>query len=100
MRRVLKGFTMLGIALDEASIAEVKTFVQRVGVNYPVMMGTDQVAAAYGGIQALPTAFLVGRDGKILKTYVGAREKSDFQRDIETPLSQAGNESKRLKARP
>ncbi len=74
---------MLGVALDETSIGEVKTFVRRVGVNYPVMIGIDQVATAYGGIQALPTAFLIGRDGRILKKYVGARAKSEFKRDIE-----------------
>ncbi len=81
-----KGFTLLGVALDDEGAAVVKPVAQKLGVNYPVVFGNTQVAAAYSGIQALPTTFLIGRDGKILKTYVGARDKSEFQRDIQSAL--------------
>jgi len=89
-----KGFTVLGVALDEEGAAVVKPVAHRLDINYPVVIGTLQVAAAYGGIEALPTTFLIGRNGKILKTYVGSREKSEFQQDIASALKQARSTSK------
>ena len=81
-----KGFTMMGIALDDEGASVVKPFAQKLGMNYPVVIGNIQVASAYGGIQAIPLTFLIGRDGKILKTYLGARDKSEFQQDIQSAL--------------
>ncbi len=88
-----KEFTVLGVALDEEGAAVVKPVVQELGANYPVVIGNLQVAAAYGGIEALPTTFLIGRNGKILKTYVGSREKSRFQQDILSALRRTDNTS-------
>ncbi|HAO78262.1 MAG TPA: alkyl hydroperoxide reductase [Verrucomicrobia subdivision 3 bacterium] len=81
-----QGFTILGIALDEEGAAVVKPLAQRMGINYPLVIGTTQATDAYGGIQAVPTTLLIGRDGRILKTYLGARDKSEFQRDIQSAL--------------
>ena len=63
-----------------------KPFAQQFGINYPVVIGNTQVSAAYGGMQALPTAFLIGRDGRILETFVGDRAKADFERAIRSAL--------------
>jgi len=81
-----KGFTLLGISLDEEGAAVVKPFAEQFGINYPVVIGNTQVTAAYGGIQALPTAFLIGRDGRILRTFVGDRARSDLERAIRSAL--------------
>ncbi len=88
-----KGFTLLGVALDDEGAAVVKPVAQNLGINYPVVIGNTQVAAAYSGIQALPTTFLIGHDGKILKTYVGARDKSEFEHDIQSALAKSGKAS-------
>jgi peroxiredoxin len=84
-----RGFTVLGIALDEDGAAVVKPLAQKLGVNYPLVIGDTQVAARYGGIQAVPTAFLIGRDGRILKTIVGPRGRSEWEQTIQMALSQA-----------
>ena len=89
-----KGFTVLGIALDDEGAAVVKPVAQKLSVNYPVAIGNLQVAAAYGGIEALPTTFLIGRDGKVLKTHVGAQGKSELEREIQSALSRAGAAAK------
>jgi thiol-disulfide isomerase/thioredoxin len=86
-----KGFTVLGIALDDEGAAVVKPFAQKLGVNYPLVIGNTRVAAAYGGIQAVPTAFLIGRDGRILKTFLGARGQSEWEQIIQSALQQAGS---------
>jgi peroxiredoxin len=89
-----RGFTVLGIALDDEGAAVVKPLAQKLGVNYPLVIGNTQVAEAYGGIQALPTTFLIGRDGAILKTFVGARDKSEWEQTIQTAIQQTGQGQK------
>jgi peroxiredoxin len=81
-----RGFTLVGIALDEEGAKVVKPFAQQVGINYPIVIGNTGVSAAYGGVQALPTAFLIGRDGRILQAFVGDRARSDFERAIRSAL--------------
>lgn len=81
-----KGFTLLGISLDEEGAVVVKPFAQQFGINYPVVIGNTQVSTAYGGMQALPTAFLIGRDGRILEAFVGDRARPDFERAIRSAL--------------
>ena len=81
-----RGFTLVGIALDDEGAKVVKPFAHQVGINYPIVIGNTRVSAAYGGVQALPTAFLIGRDGRILQTFVGDRAKPDFERAIRSAL--------------
>ena len=81
-----RGFTMLGIAFDQQGAAVVKPFARQAGVNYPLALGDSQVAQAYGGVDALPTTFLIGRDGRILQTYVGYTDKADFEQAIQSAL--------------
>jgi peroxiredoxin len=77
-----RGFTVLGISLDEEGASVVRPIAQRLGMSYPVAIGTQQVATDYAGIQALPTAFLIGRDGRILAAFVGARDESQFAKIV------------------
>jgi cytochrome c biogenesis protein CcmG/thiol:disulfide interchange protein DsbE len=58
------------------------------------MVGNDSTADMFGGIEALPTTFLIDRDGKIAAVHVGLTSKSDFENAIEqllqTPAHSAG----------
>ena len=81
-----RGFTMLGVAFDQQGAAVVKPFARQAGVNYPLALGDSQVAQAYGGVDALPTTFLIGRDGRILQTYVGYTDQADFEQAIQSAL--------------
>ena len=62
-----KGVQIVGIALDQ--LDKVKAFVKENGMNYPVLMGTNEVAASYGGVEAIPTTFLIDKSGKIVTKY-------------------------------
>ena len=59
-----------------------KPFVAQRGMNYPVVVGNDSVAELYGGIDSLPTTFLIDRDGGIASTHVGLVSKSECQAEI------------------
>jgi cytochrome c biogenesis protein CcmG/thiol:disulfide interchange protein DsbE len=81
-----KGFEVLGVAMDDEGWETVKPFLADLGVNYRVVMGTDRVAEAYGGVDALPTTFLIDRTGKIAAVHVGLASKKDFVDGVEQLL--------------
>lgn len=75
-----RGLQIVGIALDEPG--KVREFALANGMNYPVLMGTDNVAALYGGIEGIPTTFIVDRNGNIMNRFVGFTSKEEFEAEI------------------
>ena len=60
----------------------VKTFSDKFGVNYPMVMGDEKMLAAFGGIEALPTTFLIDRNGQIRDRKVGAEPTEEYAKKI------------------
>lgn len=81
-----KGFEVLGVAMDDEGWEVVKPFVAQMAVNYRMVIGNDTTAQAYGGVDALPTTFLIDRTGKIAAVHVGLTSKKDFEDGIEQLL--------------
>ncbi|MGC2333934.1 MAG: TlpA disulfide reductase family protein [Candidatus Acidiferrales bacterium] len=65
-----RGFTVIGVSMDDAGWKVVRPFLAEKQMNYPVVVGTDNVSKRYN-IQSLPATFLIGRDGKIAASRVG-----------------------------
>jgi len=80
------GFEILGIDLDPRDFAKVPAFVEQEGINYPVMYDTKGVSNLYGGIQSIPTTFVVNRNGKVVERIVGSRPKNEFVRILKNWL--------------
>ena len=87
-----KGFAVIGVAMDEEGWNVVKPFAQHMSINYRVVVGDDTIGDLYanGGIDALPTTFLIDRGGRIASIHVGLSSKSDFEDDIQELLKPSG----------
>lgn len=81
------GFTVVGVSVDQAGPEVVKQFVQRVGVNYPVVMADEKVAMAFGGVEVLPTTFLIDRTGQIRDRKLGAEETAEYEKKVMSLLN-------------
>jgi len=81
-----KGLTIIGVSLDEQGPEVVKKFVKRLGVNYPIVIGDAKVAEAYGGIDAIPTTFVIDRQGRIVSRHMGYDDKTVFEKEIQSLL--------------
>ena len=81
-----RGFAVIGVAMDDEGWEVVKPFVADVAVNYRIVQGSDTIAQLYGGVQALPTTFLVDRLGKVASVHDGLASKRDFEDGIEKLL--------------
>jgi peroxiredoxin len=91
-----QGFAVLGVSMDEDGWQAVKPFVSEFGVNYRILLGNDSVAQLYGGIDALPTTFIIDRDGRVAATHQGLVSKSRYENDIKQ-LFQASSQSAALR---
>lgn len=68
------GLVIVGISLDQGDSGPklVKAFVEKFGVNYPVVMGDDDIQQVFGGMDAIPTTFLIDRNGVMRARKLGA----------------------------
>ena len=76
------GFQMIGIAISSGSVENVKKFATEHGINYLILMGNREVARKYGRVNAIPTTFLIDRQGRIVNKYIGYRPKEVFEKDL------------------
>jgi len=74
-----KGFTMVGVSLDEQGPSVVKSFMHNFGMNYPVVMANQKIVLDYGGITAIPTTFVIDRQGNVVTAYQGAMDQATFE---------------------
>jgi len=87
-----KGFTILGVAMDDEGKKVVEPFVrdqkfdvdgQKVTMNYPILLGNDDVANKFGGIIGFPTSVLISRDGKVIKRVIGLVNLDTLKKDVQ-----------------
>lgn len=80
-----QGFTVVGVSLDENARQAVPPFVERYAVPYPMLLAGESGLAA--SVEGLPTSLLIGRDGRVVETYVGAVTEEMLRADIEKVLA-------------
>lgn len=89
-----KGFTILGVATND-DLDRVIPFVhdrkfdvggQELTMNYPIVMGSDQISNAFGGLLGMPTSFLINRNGDIVKKYIGSLNPTEINDDVKAQL--------------
>jgi thiol-disulfide isomerase/thioredoxin len=79
------GLVIVGVSVDEEGpgrAALVKKFMKTFGMNYTVVFSNDDVVGAFGGLDAIPTTFLIDRDGNIRDKKVGAEPAAEYERKI------------------
>lgn len=86
-----RGVTFLGIDTQDVELAA-KAFADRIDVTYPLAVDeTGRLAAEFGrvgtdGVFALPTTVILGADGRVLRTWVGALREDILRGFIESVL--------------
>jgi peroxiredoxin len=81
------GLVVLGVAMDDSEAPKIAQFAQEMGVNYPVLLGTDQVSDDFGNVQYLPTTFYIDRNGAIVEKVAGLLSRKEIEDDVRKALS-------------
>jgi len=78
-----KGFSVLGLSVDQGGAGIVKKLVEKRSINYPVLMADSSIAREFGGVVGIPTSFLVNSKGQIVKKYPGYVPHMVIENDIQ-----------------
>lgn len=81
-----RGFTVLGVSMDEEGWKVIDPYAAAHKINYPIVLGNEEVNEDYGGIEALPTTLLIGRDGKVAFLHAGLISRDDYEKEIRSLL--------------
>ena len=72
--------------MDDGSPGEIAAFAKEMGVNYPVLIGKEEVGDAYGGIPYLPVSFFIDRNGKVVDKVLGLKGRADIEDSVKKIL--------------
>jgi len=72
---------LIGISVDEDKEA-VKEFVEKHGVNYPILYAEKDAMKQLGEVYGYPTKFILNEKGVIVDTIVGAVDKATLKKRL------------------
>lgn len=74
-----KGVIVMGVSVDDREkAAAVRSYVEKAGISYPIVIDNLLISEAYGGVSAIPTTFIIDRNGNIIQKIVGMLTKDQF----------------------
>jgi len=74
---------LIGIALDKDGARSVKPFVEKHQMNYPILLGTEELFQQFNGF-GIPHTVILDSDYKVAKVYRGTITKDDLESDLAT----------------
>jgi cytochrome c biogenesis protein CcmG/thiol:disulfide interchange protein DsbE len=83
-----QGFTVVGVSLDEKGWDVVKPYAEKMGMNYPIVIGDARTAYKYGQVKSLPVTFVVDRDRRVAAIHFGLINKKKVDQEIRDLLQQ------------
>ena len=75
-----QGFTIVAIAAEGADA--VREYVKANGIEYPNLVDPDEVVSDLYEVPALPSAYLVDREGRIVEEFVGPKPRRVLEKKI------------------
>jgi thiol-disulfide isomerase/thioredoxin len=73
---------IIGISMDDGPPGEVRQFARQAGINYPIVMHSRELVAEYGGVPALPTSYLVNKEGRVVQKHEGLFSPALYETEI------------------
>jgi len=77
-----RDFAVLGISMDDDGWKSVRPYIGSHKINYRMVIGSEVVSQQFGGVDSLPTTFILDRQGRIAAGHVGLVDKRDYQNEI------------------
>ena len=82
-----RGFVILGVLTEDTpSRDELKAFTSENKMTYPIFQPSEEFESEFGTIYALPTSFLIGRDGSVCGKQLGPISKESLEKSIKALL--------------
>jgi peroxiredoxin len=79
------GLVVIGVAMDDDGWKSVKPFVVERKINYPIVVGNQDLEKSYS-VENPPVTLLIDREGRVAEVHAGMMEKEAFEREIQNLL--------------
>lgn len=73
------------IGVSNEDISTLRSFVEDYNINYPILIDNANVASKWG-INAIPTTFMLDRDGKVIFKNIGMMTREQLENNIKDAL--------------
>jgi cytochrome c biogenesis protein CcmG/thiol:disulfide interchange protein DsbE len=84
-----KGLEIVGVSLDQGGVQVVRPFAQQNGINYTMLVDGMPITGLYGGIGSIPTTFVIDKQGRVVKSFIGYNDKSTFENLVQGLLGES-----------
>ena len=84
------GLVVIGVVYDAEPLATIQKSVAENKISYRVALGNDEIETAFGGMDSIPTTFLIDRDGILRDRKVGSVAEADYEKRLLRWLKPAG----------
>ncbi|MBI3564362.1 MAG: TlpA family protein disulfide reductase [Elusimicrobia bacterium] len=82
-----KGFVLLGVSMDEEGAKAVNKFMKKQPISYPLALNGGERAPKGWLVPGLPTAYLIGRDGSVVKRWFGEKDLAEVEAVVAAELA-------------
>lgn len=82
-----QGLQIVGITYPPQKTSEVRSFVHRLGLNYPIALGTKATKSLFTSSDALPVTVVIDRDGLIHDVIEGVMYEDEFDQKVRPLLT-------------
>lgn len=81
-----RGFSVIGMSVDDGGSQVVKDLMVKMGINYPVLMADGRTTRGFGGVSGIPVAVLVDRQGRRVNRMQGKVPHRVLEQEIKKYL--------------
>lgn len=83
-----RGFLVIGISADQEGPGVVRSFVDQMGITYPVTQGPHHVLGRLAAqVRGLPTSLLLDRSGRLVRKVEGVFPEEELRKAVEDLLA-------------
>ena len=76
------GLVIIGVSVDRQGPGVVRKFIADQHVDYQIVMADDDIQTAFGGMDAIPTTFIIDRAGNIRDRKVGLEPAAEYEQAL------------------
>jgi peroxiredoxin len=77
-----RGVEIVGVSLDRRGWEDVRPYLAKNSVNYPIVVGDEDLAKAYNLPNAIPYTVFIDRQGNIVKNHTGYMAEELFEQEV------------------
>lgn len=77
-----RGLQIIGITYPPQTLAQVRRFVTKMGINYPIALGNKETKALFDDGDVLPITVIIDREGKVRGIVQGILYSEEFEEKI------------------